>query len=224
MKRKAAQTGMSPIVLIIMVVLGMGLAGYLIWRWQQAGTVIDLNPGTGVSTTNEEGNGTPSPNTSPTVPGMPVGWEVFESVEHGFRMAHPSDVLQERRPGEGVHFLKFGPTQELGTELYDGISVMFNSGEVVGEGGFAEFVRSEFERMQSQPAASSVSDFGEVSVGVHTGYAFKEQGLGEYTHVYLPKNEGNAYLHIIDGTQDPTGQGFIDAVGTMLATIEFTGR
>ena len=219
MRRRLGEAGLSPILLIILVVLGMGLAGYMIWRWQRSGPVIDLNPGVGVTTEDSTRSGTAAPDISPTIEGMPAGWEVYESVEHGFKIAHPPDVLQEPRPGEEVRFVKFGPTQQLGTELYDGISVSFDSGQVTGEGGFEEFVRSEYVRLSADPGASSVSDFGEVTVGAHTGYAFRESGLGEFTHVYLPKAGGSGYVHIVDSTVDPTDQGFVDMVRQMLDSL-----
>jgi hypothetical protein len=165
-----------------------------------------------------QGSGTISPMISPADSAqVPEGWQTYRSEEHGFSIMHPTDIDVEQRAREAVRFFKVGPSQVEGTEVFDAISLTFNSGSTEGE-SLRDFVEARHNEVKSEPVTESVSDIEPVNVSSYSGYQFTVVSLGEFTHIYLPKGESE-YLHIINSTVDPTGQGFDETVETMFSTL-----
>lgn len=149
---------------------------------------------------------------------IPEDWQSYSSDEHNFSIMYPPDIDIEQRERNAVRFTKWGPTQREGTELFDAISLTFNSGSLGGE-SLESFVMNKIEEERESPVSEVTSDLRETSVSNINGFEYEVASLGESTHIYLP-NRNNRYLLIINGTKDPENQGFSETVEQMLSTIE----
>lgn len=200
-----------PVIGILLIIFG--IVAFFYFKNQNTFSLTDADPTTPLPA---ETTSTISP-TSP-VPVIPEEWEAFNSVKYDFVIRYPSDVNHDTT-AEGERFFKTGPTQSLGTELYDGISVTIYS-EGLGDDTFDTFVQSKFKEMRNDPVNSQVSEIRKITIAGKNGYAFDVQSLGDSTHMFLPK-ENDEYLAIVDGTVEPTNrkQIYRTIVDRMLSSI-----
>jgi hypothetical protein len=150
---------------------------------------------------------------------IPESWVLYESELYGFSISHPLDVEQQTTQ-QGEAFIKPGPTQGLGTELFDGISVTIRSGTHT-DASFEEFVELMHSELKEDPIQPIVGETREVTLAGIRGIAFDVSSLGDYTITYLPKDT-NEYIEITDSTVEPRGreQNFRQIVDMMLSTLE----
>lgn len=180
-----------------------------------------LAPGTTIST--PEASLTPVSETSPTpaeVTPTPVreNWQIYQSSQHNFSIQHPEAMEVEMREMGRLVFMLTGPTQEPNTELFDGISLAFNSGERELE--FREFVEQRHQEDSQEPVTEDITEISAASVNDINGYEYTLTGpFGDIQYIYLPAGT-DGYLQITQSVYDPTNQGFEEIVETMLMTLE----
>ena len=115
----------------------------------------------------------------------------------------------------------WGPTQRTQQGFHDGIALGFYIGSLEGK-TLKEFVDAEVKKTEDSKGSSQVIEYPkEIIVGGVNGYSYKISGAGPFTNIYLSPKP-NAYFRIIDGTQDPTNQGFKKTVDQILSTFKFT--
>jgi hypothetical protein len=193
-------------ILGIVLAAGLVFVGIQVGK-KQAGPVTQPTPTAVV---------TPIP-TMPTPTPEPTGdWKTHTNAKCGFTIKYPPELSVDENRG-CVHFSLWGPTQKTETEFYDGISLLFDSGQL-GNKTLKELIEEE---------AAVFQDVGEVLIpptqttiaGV-SGYTFKARGLGVFTYFYVSHKSG-VYLEIVDSTVDPTGKGFQKTVDLILSTLKF---
>lgn len=155
----------------------------------------------------------PSP-VATTVPTSGSQLQTYVSPNPRYQFNYPGD-LEVQHHGDGtLTLVKWGPTQQEGTEFYDGISLNFKTGQLNGA-TLKEFVDQRAAELggvfETSPPASA-------SVGTLSGYRFHVKGYveGEYYYVDLGTN---SYLEIIDATKDPSNAGFASIVSGVLASL-----
>lgn len=162
---------------------------------------------------------TPTPELTPEptpTPEPTVDWKTHTNTECGFSIKYPEELTVDETRG-CVHFSLWGPTQKAETEFFDGISLLFDSGQLDNK-TLKQLVDEEVAVFQ---------DVGEVLIpptqttiaGV-SGYTFKASSLGVFTYYYVSHKSG-VCLEIVDATVDPTGKGFQTTVDLMLSTLKF---
>lgn len=199
------QTGM-----ILTIVLSLLLLGAVLLLWFT--TSSNLNT--------QSSSPNPGPSQSPigSDTRIPDDWHTFTSNEHDFIVQYPMDMRVQDRQRDAIRFIKFGPTQRENTEVYDAISLRFNSGSLEGK-SLEDFVRSKIEEARATSEAQVIAEIEPVTIAGYNGFKYRLRGLGESTHIYLPKGE-NGYLMIVDATVDPQNQGFARTVDMMLSTLK----
>ena len=157
------------------------------------------------------------PSPSP-VASVPANWQLYTSPALGFTIMYPPDVEHETTV-EGERFIKFGPSQSLGTELYDGISLVIRSGSYP-ESTFADAVEQKYRAAKNDPIQSKVSNLRPIELAGKSGFAFDVSSLGDRTYMYPALSPGT-YLEIIDASVEPASrpQIFAQTVATMLSTL-----
>lgn len=161
-----------------------------------------------------------SPTPTATSSAIPEDWETYSSTETGFSLSHPPDMEISTNQDGSISFSKLGPTQTEGTELFDGISLNIESGDL-SENSFSTFVENRHEEAQDSP----VSEIGELTEGTLDGkttYQYIETGLGVFTHIYIPFEE-NSYVHVSLLVEDPSGQGFEETAEKIISSIDHEG-
>lgn len=157
---------------------------------------------------------------------IPDGWEQYENEAMGFSMAHPEsvNVQPSEIPGQGpsVRFFEWGPTQEEGTELYDGLSITVT--QVPMNAGSVKEAAEQALTSTRQAAQEVLEPVHETNLGGKTGYAFRVRSQGEHTTAFLPlSSDDDTLLRISYRAHDPTLQGFEQTLETMLETFQVTG-
>jgi hypothetical protein len=160
----------------------------------------------------------PKPIPSQTPAPIPEDWETFSSETFGISVKHPKDFTAEETQ-EGVRVLKLGPTQSLGTELYDGISILIRTGSLEGV-SLEKYVDLQIQEIKDQPINAKVSEKREVKVLELNGFSYNVSSLGEATYILLPKGQ-NQYLEIINSTVDPSNFGYQKTVDLIISSLEF---
>lgn len=158
----------------------------------------------------------PSPQKTP-IP-VPEDWETFNSETYGISLRHPKDFTVEETQ-EGVRIVKLGQTQSLGTELYDGISVLIRTGTLDNQ-TLEEFVDTNIQETKDQPINATVSSKEKVRLLELDGFTYHVSSLGEATYTLLPIGTGR-YLEIINSTVDPSDMGYQKTVDIIISSLEF---
>jgi hypothetical protein len=144
------------------------------------------------------------------------GWETSTSEKIGFTISHPADAeIIDREDVLAILFL--GPTQTLGTEIFDGYSLNFTTGSYNTQ-NLEEFVNLQRQEAEEDMVISRVGEIQNISVAGINGYRFSQTGLGEFTLLYLPRGQ-DMYLLVAMLVEDPTGAGFEQTVDTILSTL-----
>lgn len=166
------------------------------------------------------------PQNSPTLTAIPTdnqrsypdGWMPFRSDSMGLSLYHPPQMSVTQMEDGLVRLLVTGPSQVMGTEMYDGILVTLFK-KPYQAGSLRELVERETEQKKNDPVYIEVSDIEEVRIGNTLGYAVIESSLGEFTQIYLPAGP-NEYVQLTYIMEDPTNQGYAQILNTLLQSIE----
>lgn len=158
-----------------------------------------------------------APCPTPTAtPDPTAGWQTYLNNEIGFSIKYPSDLEpKEDEVSKIVTFVKFGPTQKEGTEFYDGISMSIKTGNLGGK-TLKEFADSV---AKGDPTSVVVSGPEMVYIAGISAYKLTIRGLGEFDYYYFQKG-ADGYIEIVDNSQDPAEQGFIEIVTQMLESLK----
>lgn len=158
---------------------------------------------------------TPTPESTPT-PEPTADWKTHTNTKCGFSIKYPDELTVDEARG-CVHFSLWGPTQKTDTEFYDGISLLFDSGQL-GNKTLKELVEEEADEFKV--VGEVLISPAETTIAGVAGYTVKASGLGVFTYFYVSHKPG-IYLEIVDSTVDPTGKGFQKTVDLMLSTLKF---
>ncbi len=157
---------------------------------------------------------TVEPTSTPT-PEPTADWKTHTDTECGFSIKHPEELtVDESR--ECVHFSLWGPTQKAETEFYDGISLLFGTGNLGGK-TLKDLVDEKAD--ESEVVGEILISPTEATIAGMSGFTYKSRGLGEFTCSYVSPKPG-IYLEVIDATVDPAGKGFQATVDLMLSTLK----
>jgi hypothetical protein len=117
----------------------------------------------------------------------------------------------------GIKFLFIGPTQGIGTELYDGIIFMISK-EYYNQASLKDFVDVEIEKERELDIVF-VDDPEEFILMGMTGYYYRVDGLGTFTNIIIDAGPGEA-IKIVYTAPDPKNQEFHQTVNTMMSTLK----
>ncbi len=157
---------------------------------------------------------------SPTSLIIPSDWVPFSSKKYGYTLRHPKGIKTETT-SEGDSFLQLGPTQSIGTELYDGISVAIKSSKLNKE-TLQQIATKRRLEISQEPTTQSISQLEAVSYATASGFLFRTSSLGEAEFIYMQKSP-TEYLEIINATVEPKNrdQTFQNIVTAMISSITF---
>lgn len=191
-------------ILVIIVLASIG-AYQFVGKQQNSGSVSQ--PPTQVQFT---------PTPSATV--VPANWKSYSSETLGFSIKHPADMDIHPQQGGALLFVKMGPTQADGSGLSDGISLIFDVGDMKGK-TLKQAIEEKWQEKKNDPITEQIRDIEEVQVGKYKGYKFFVHNFGGMNYIYLPKGSSE-YLVIIDASTDPNNSGFNQTVNQMYSTLE----
>lgn len=194
------------IVLAIAFIAGM----YITYRQNNPQNTADPYTASNASTTTPTVEDTPDP--------IPSDWLSYTSEKYNFMIRYPSD-FEHDTTSEGERFFKLGETQTTGTELFDGISVIINSGKTNNE-DFRMFVEKQYDSMKNDPTQAGMGEIESITVAGKEGYAYTVKSLGKRFVIYLPRGR-DQYIRIINGTVEPSNrpQTYQRTVDMMLSSL-----
>lgn len=141
------------------------------------------------------------------------GWKTYKLFDK-VTIQYPAGVITKKE-GDVYVFYKHGPSQTLGTEVFDGfiLSIMSNKlgGKTLDE--VVQEKEAQFQEIIEPPRAYTVA--GEA------GIRFRARGFGESTTIILPYGD-TEYIEMSLLIEDPKNQGFKAIVDTMLSTLVLT--
>jgi len=199
--------------LIIVVLIGIGICAYFVLApLLERKAVVPASLSQPSSQTPDQGSVRPT-DTQDTAA---LDWVIYENTPLGFSITHPAD-LPPQEQAETIVFSKWGPSQQRGTEFYDGISLIFENGQY--EGSFLSLVQGELAKTKEWPTYESSTDLEAVAVAGREAWSFKVVSMLESTYIYIKKND-HEFFRISNNTQDPTDQGFEQIVDRMLDSLQ----
>lgn len=143
-------------------------------------------------------------------------WITYQNNEAGYEIDYLSQMRVEDSRSDMVRFQFFGPTQELGTEIYDGISLTIQTEEIGGR-TVEELARDSL--VSVQPIGEVTKPLEEATLHGMSGYAYTAETLGTIHHLILEWQAGHA-LHISYSAPDPDNRSYAMVVDTMLSSLE----
>ena len=148
---------------------------------------------------------------------IPSGWLEYESDVLDIELDYPPEMDVSENEDGTVRFLIIGPSQAMGTEVYDGIILTLYKGTYINS-DLASYVESIVEEKKNDPIYEQLTQTETIEVGNISGYKFIESALGTFTNIYLPAGEGT-YLLISYLLEDPTDQGFSETLDLILKSL-----
>ncbi len=208
------KTNVFAIVGVFVIVILLGLVAFLVMQNNQLKSDIAQAPPPPVPTLMPTLAPTSAPIADPT-----AEWEIFTSSI--YKVSYPTDITVTEVTGSVLVLSKQGTTQTPDTELFDGISLMFEPKEI-SDTTLEEYVNARVDEVTKEGIATVTSDPSPTTVGKYTGLTYTTEGLGVNRYTVLESENGAMFMVITDVTVDPENVGFSDTVDLILSTFEFT--
>jgi hypothetical protein len=143
-------------------------------------------------------------------------WETYDRFSQ-IQFKYPSQITVREAQDEVV--LEYiGPSQGNDPELHDAIRIYFEIHDT-DDLSLNQIVQNDYQDAQNSPVREVLTKYSETIMGGLSGYAYKSESMGEYTHYFFPLKNGK-YLKITDATQDPQDQDFDKVVKLIFSTID----
>ena len=143
-------------------------------------------------------------------------WKTYTNSTLGFNLKHSAELKVTVQSDSSVSFVFIGPTQIIGSELYDGISLTVERQRL----GLLESLRAQAEDdvAATMKHATLTKPLSAVTVNGINGYSYEYESLGQYTKILLPKS-GRDIFAINYLSPDPESNGYEEIVQGMLNTF-----
>jgi len=205
--------------LVLLLVLGVAFVGGF-YLYKQGYIQLNTNPNKNTAAVTS----TPMPSTLVTntqtysMPNETVNWKVYTDTKYHFTFKYPADV-QLKKNDVSVSLTKTGPTQKTEAEFYDALQIIFGFGNLQGK-TLEEIVDADIQK--GTEVSEMLKAKEAITFNDYEGFTFTRSGLGAYKHIYIKHPSLQIYIQIIDGTSDPSNQGFEKTVDQILSTFKFT--
>lgn len=216
------------VVTTVTVLLTTVIAGSAVYFWQKSANeraISDLEQKIAsleaqILTTKKVEIPQPTSVLSPTpTPDLTEDWLTYSNSDIVYTFKYPSNVSLTEKNNTIQLYLQ-GPTQRQNTEFYDGIMLIFSLPFQIGNVSLSEYVDQEIE--QSKQNADILEEKTKINVAGIEGFTYTAQGLGTSKYIYLQSSDKTWTVKIINGTNDPTNQGYNNTVDQILSTFKFT--
>lgn len=122
----------------------------------------------------------------------------------------------ENNQDASISFVHLGPTQELGTEVYDGI--IFTVNKIDNENNLSLREYTE-ERLNSNEIATVTKDISSYKLKDYSGYSYSLYSAGvERTYIFLPHKD-NTILELRYSVSDPGDNNYQEIIDYMLDSV-----
>lgn len=155
------------------------------------------------------------PSPSPYIrTGLPSDWQTFESFQHVYTFKYPGDVNVEEFQND------VRVSRKADQDNSAGIFIDFRL-EKLSEG---TDLKTYLEQQIQLSAGSGeiTSPLTEMLINSYSSYMYTFKGLGAEKHYYIPRFDGQTFMHIIDSTADSPAQDFKGAADNIVQTFAFT--
>lgn len=219
LQEKKSKSGFA-IILLILLFASLGITGFFIY--QNYLLKQQIPPKTKFALPSPSPALIPSPTYSivpsliPTV-NITANWLTYSNENVAFTFKYPKEISLKEE--DVIHLSLWGPTQKKDTEFYDGISLTFSFPFKIENTSLKDYVDSKIE--ESKQISEIIKPREEITINEINGYTYTEQGLGIFQSIYLQSPGIVWTVEIINGTNDPTGQGFKQTVDKILSTFKF---
>ena len=150
------------------------------------------------------------------IPDLSENWETYRSST--YEIKYPSDFIFRLDEGSTAILQKWGPAQQEGTELYDGISISVQPREISTT---LAGLTGSLERKAIEYQSEIISSPSPITLNGYQGMAFTEKGLGVWENIVLEKGSDSMFAHITVLVSDPGNLGFEQLKNQVLSTFKF---
>jgi len=161
---------------------------------------------------------TSSPTISPTT--ALTNLKEYSNTDIGFSTKYSPEVKVTENLDGTVTFSRWGPTQKIATELFDGFSININQGIIGANKDLKSLIEADIEQNTEQLSP----DF-KVTVPIspkYNGFTYKADNVfGEVTYYYLPQTN-DKFLLISSIVRDPGNLGFDTLAESIILAINIT--
>lgn len=170
--------------------------------------------GTTVGRTGPNCEFAPCPNPSPA-----TETESLRTLQgNGFTLRYPDSYTLNERPAGTYILTRVGPTQAVGSELFDGVAVIIRWHNLQGR-TLENFVDHQIAAAGLDGVSVVARGKQPVTIGQYQGYSYVLEGLGTYTKNFIMKDSSHRTLELEYLVEDPTNIGFQQQVNQILNSI-----
>jgi hypothetical protein len=161
----------------------------------------------------------PSATATPTI--IIVTNKIYESAKMGFSVSLFSDIDAHENLDGTVTFTKWGPTQKVQTELYDGFSINIDQGNLGSNKNLLSLVQADIEQKNAQLSPHFQIIVDPIAYKKTGFYYLAEESSGEVAYFYVYQTP-EKFLLITAMVKDPGKLGFKDELGNIIDSITMT--
>jgi|GEM_PF-2935807 hypothetical protein len=145
-----------------------------------------------------------------------IDWENYYNEEFRVGFSYLPTMNIESNQDGSISFVHLGPTQELGTEVYDGIIFSVNRIDNTEDLSLSEYAQMRLDNNEIATVAEEVSEYESNNL---SGYSYSLISAGsETTYIFL-RHENNSILELRYSVSDPGDYGYQEMVDYMLNSI-----
>jgi hypothetical protein len=203
------------VVLLVLVILGLG--GYLLTGNSKKESIVAPVPTTTVQSPT---SGTSTPTNSQIVNTLRAGGNSFRDPQGVFVFLYPSDYKLDDQDRQHIRIYKTGATQKGQTEMYDGVIVVFETINLLGQ-TLEQWIDSSIKQATADGTSRIVEPKTNITQNKYPGFTYTLQGQGTAKYYVLQKDSKSNYAVVITvSVQDPQQKGYQKEVDALLSALE----
>ncbi len=206
-------------VVIFLALVALTLGGLVVWSAMQPNTSsIEESMTPPVVSGNEEVGEITEEEVIVEQPDPTADWEVY--ANEIFQIKYPSDIEVEEEAAGLVRLTKLASNHQLGTELYDGISLSFETREIANLEPIT-FAENKIIESNENGLGDVISPAKQTTLNGYDAAEYTYRGLGTTKYTIVQADDNVMFVVIGNATVDPNNSGYSETVDQILSTLSF---
>jgi hypothetical protein len=206
---------MKSILVIITILITLTIAGYFILQQNQKESLVPEDmQNREVIPTSEVVNETPDEDN------LGLGGNSYLDPNGIFSFLYPNDYQLDTSDPIHPRIYKHGETQSEGTEIYDGVLIVFETVELQGK-TLEQWIDDKIRNTPADGNSTVIKPKEATTLNGYPGFTYRVRGLGEYDYIVIQKTPASQYALVITYiAPDPENKGYQKEVDATFSTIE----
>ncbi len=150
----------------------------------------------------------------------PVTGTLYRDPQGVFTVLYPTDYTLDTKDEKHIRIYKIGQTQKGQTEMYDGVTLVFEVIDLDGQ-SLETWVDSSIKAQTKGENFEIIDPKKEIIQNAYSGFTYSVRSLGISHYTILQKDNRSEFaIQIVQTVEDPRNVGYQEETDAILKTLE----